>query len=87
MRIAFVVRGCVQGVGCRRFAQRTAESLGVAGFVRNRPDGTVEGEAESDAAALQQFLAALRQGPRLSKVLAVDTVPLPAAGIGGFSIQ
>lgn len=86
-RVAFVVSGRVQGVGYRRFAQRAAEAAGVAGFVRNEADGTVVGEAQGEGGAVEAFLAALRRGPALSKVLAVATEELQLAAGTGFVIR
>ncbi|MDP2791584.1 MAG: acylphosphatase [Rectinemataceae bacterium] len=58
-----IVEGEVQGVGFRYSAMREARALGVAGWVRNADDGTVEVWAEGDEAALEEFLAWLKVGP------------------------
>jgi acylphosphatase len=86
-RVAFRVQGRVQGVGYRWFALRAAERSGVAGFVRNDPDGSVSGEAEGDDVALAAFLADLRRGPRHGRVDAVTTAAVPANGGPGFTIR
>jgi acylphosphatase len=57
------VRGRVQGVGFRYFTLRAAQRHGIAGWVRNRPDGDVEAEGQGSAAALQAWLDELRRGP------------------------
>lgn len=62
------ILGDVQGVGFRFFAERRANQLGLHGWVRNRYDGAVEVEAEGGADDLDQFLAALRQGPRSARI-------------------
>ncbi len=62
------VYGIVQGVGYRFFAQRRARQLGITGFVRNLPDGSVEVYAEGDKDALNSFLVELRQGPIAAEV-------------------
>jgi acylphosphatase len=67
-----IVRGRVQGVGFRYFAERAARELGVRGWVRNRPDGTVETLAEGEADAVDRYLDRLRQGPIGSRVDAVE---------------
>ncbi len=59
-----VVSGLVQGVGYRFFAVRVAQGLGVTGFVRNLPEGTVEILAQSESEdVLKTFIAKLEQGP------------------------
>jgi acylphosphatase len=62
------VEGRVQGVGFRWFVRREAARLGVAGWVRNNPDGSVEAVAHGTAEQLTEFEAALRRGPAMSKV-------------------
>ena len=64
MRRRYVVGGRVQGVGFRWFTERTAARLGLAGWVRNLPDGRVEAEAQGALESLTAFESALRQGPR-----------------------
>ena len=63
-----VVSGRVQGVGFRFFAERAAREAGVAGWVRNRPDGTVETVAEGEMEAVARYLDRLRAGPGGSRV-------------------
>ena len=77
-----VVHGVVQGVGFRWFAERTARALGLCGWVRNRPDGTVETVAEGDERAVGEYLARLRRGPSGSRV---DDVVVEEASAEGFS--
>ena len=74
MRLHVVVRGRVQGVGFRWFVRETARALGVAGWVRNRTDGTVEVAAEADDRTAKQFLDTLREGPPGALVTSVDDV-------------
>jgi acylphosphatase len=78
----FVVRGRVQGVGFRYFVLRRAREHDVAGWVRNREDGAVEGEAAGAPEALASFIAELRRGPRGALVTSVETSELasPPAG-------
>jgi acylphosphatase len=71
-RAAFRVHGFVQGVGFRRFAQRSAQALGLAGWVRNDPEGTVSGEAEGSEDALTAFRSQLAQGPAFGAVDRLD---------------
>jgi acylphosphatase len=71
------VRGRVQGVGYRASAAHEARRLGLRGWVRNLPDGTVETAARGDAAAVDAFVAWLRQGPRGARVTGVDVEEIP----------
>jgi len=68
------VRGRVQGVGFRWFVQRQAQTLGIAGWVRNRSDGTVEVLAQGTREQLFSLRSKLQQGPRASRVDDVDEV-------------
>ena len=70
--VHLVIRGRVQGVGFRYFVARRAESLGLSGWVRNRPDGAVEAEAEGPRAALECLVQAVERGPSGARVTAVD---------------
>jgi acylphosphatase len=63
-----VVKGRVQGVGYRVFARESALRHGVAGWVRNLKDGTVEIYAEADELTLTEFLTDLYRGPILGHV-------------------
>lgn len=88
-RLRILVTGRVQGVGFRWFVARAAARHGIAGFVRNEPDGSVCCEAQADAQpALDAFLADVRQGPPGSRVddLALTHEP-PASGASGFHIE
>jgi acylphosphatase len=76
-RARFLVRGRVQGVGFRWFVVRLAERLDLAGLVRNLPDGAVEVMAEGGTASLAELEQALRQGPRMARVDAVDKSDVP----------
>jgi acylphosphatase len=87
-RLHAAVRGRVQGVGFREFTRRHAAALGLTGWVRNRPDGSVELEAEGPRPALDELVRRLHTGPRLSRVDAVEVAWLPPNGERGrFSIR
>lgn len=77
-----VVKGRVQGVGFRWFAERAARELGVRGWVRNLPDGTVETLAEGDDGAVAAYLKRLELGPKGSRV---DAVVVEESNESGFS--
>jgi len=66
-----MIRGLVQGVGYRAWMLRQAEKLGVDGWVRNRPDGSVEALVSGDTAAVEELLRLCRRGPRLAEVLSI----------------
>ena len=69
--LRYLIEGRVQGVGFRYFARRSARRLGLAGYVRNLPDGSVEALARGTDEALAAFEEALKQGPPGSRVDAV----------------
>jgi acylphosphatase len=75
-RIRFVVTGRVQGVAFRAHARAAAQQLHVVGFVANRDDGAVIGEAEGTADAIAAFTTWLHQGSPWSRVDAVTTSEL-----------
>ncbi|KAK9478212.1 Acylphosphatase-like domain-containing protein [Lipomyces japonicus] len=90
LRISFEVFGIVQGVGFRRFVQKSAISTGdVTGWVRNTEYGTVKGEVQAtELIRLESFLFSIRDGPRRSTVNRIDfesTQALP--GEHGFKIR
>lgn len=62
------ISGLVQGVGFRWFVQQRARELGVRGFVRNAYTGDVEVRAQGDEGQIEDFIRALRVGPRSAHV-------------------
>jgi acylphosphatase len=87
-RLTAAVSGQVQGVGFRMFVLREGRRLGLAGWVRNRADGSVEVDAEGPEGALRQLEAALRRGPSAARVERVDAAwPEPTGATGGFKIR
>jgi acylphosphatase len=77
------VSGRVQGVGFRYALSRRAASLGIAGWVRNRLDGTVEAVFEGDAGAVESLVSWCRQGPRGADVSSVELDWEQPVGDGG----
>lgn len=67
-RVHIIVHGLVHGVGFRWFVAREAGALGLRGYVRNRPEGTVEIEAEGDRSLLEALIAHVKVGPRSAQV-------------------
>lgn len=74
-RLHVLVRGRVQGVGFRWYAREAARDLGLAGWVRNQPDGSVEIVAEGEPALLERLRARLRTGPSGASVTSLDDLP------------
>ena len=85
--IHFLVSGRVQGVFFRAACKRVAEDHGVCGWVRNLPDGRVEGIATGDADALQGLRVWLRHGPELARVDRLDIDELPLQAFERFVIK
>ncbi len=81
------VRGLVQGVWFRAQAQTEAELLGVTGWVRNLPDGSVEAALEGEADAVERMLGWCRRGPPDAIVEKVDVVWERPAGDVGFQVR
>ena len=79
----YLIRGRVQGVGYRYFAQGAARRYGIRGYARNLPNGDVEVHAEADEAALQLFKEDLQLGPRMAHV--VEIVESDSAVAGSYS--
>lgn len=82
-----VVHGRVQGVGFRWSARAEADRLGVAGWVSNRDDGTVEAVIEGRAHAVTAMLDWLGHGPRAARVTGVDVQVEEPEGIAGFGVR
>jgi acylphosphatase len=76
----FVVSGRVQGVGFRFFVEDAARREGLAGWVRNLPDGRVEAQAEGDAEAVERLERKIRRGPPAARVAHVDVEVEPPSG-------
>jgi acylphosphatase len=81
-----VVHGFVQGVGFRFAVERAARSRGVAGWVRNRPDGTVEAAFEGEREDVEALVELCREGPRGADVERVDVVSESPDGLAGFRV-
>jgi len=84
----FLVRGRVQGVGFRWFVEREAHILGIAGWVRNNSDGSVEVLAQGTRDQLSGLRGRLREGPRAARVDIVEEIEArPASGLSSFRIE
>jgi acylphosphatase len=87
-RVRLVVTGRVQGVAFRQSTADEARRLGgLAGWVRNLPDGSVEVVAEGERAGLEALVRYCRRGPRLARVEDLQVGWEPARGdLGPFDI-
>ena len=81
------VSGKVQGVSYRASTRQKARDLGLNGWVRNCPDGSVELQASGDPQALQQLEAWLWQGPAEARVLAVESSTADDEPGAGFEVR
>lgn len=79
-----VLTGQVQGVGFRFHCLREAERLGVVGWVRNEPDGTVAGHFEGTPSAVDSLVDWCRSGPSYAGVERIDVVPAEPSGASSF---
>jgi acylphosphatase len=85
--VDLTVTGRVQGVSFRMYAEREAARLGVAGWVRNEPDGTVAIHAEGAADAIEAFVRWTYDGPSLAHVEHVDAKPAHDTGATDFRVR
>ena len=86
-RVRAVVRGAVQGVGFRYSAREEALRLGLSGFVRNDPDGTVVAEGEAARGDVERFTSWLAHGPEFARVDGVDVEEIATTGSEGFDLR
>jgi len=87
VRRRVVVRGRVQGVGFRASVHAEARRQGIAGWVRNRADGSVEAALEGAPAAVEALVAYCRSGPRFAAVREVSVSDEAPQGELGFAIR
>ena len=79
-----MITGRVQGVFYRNWTTETANALGLAGWVRNRMDGSVEAWIEGQAEAVERFIALAHQGPPASKVARIEATDVTPEGLASF---
>jgi acylphosphatase len=88
LRVRIVVRGRVQGVGFRYATVNEARRLGLAGWARNAPDGSVEIVAEGDPTAVRTLIDWCRHGPPSARVASMHHSEEPADGLlGAFGVR
>ena len=80
------IRGRVQGVGFRYAMAQEAQRLGVAGWVRNRRDGSVEAVVQGDAAAVEAMRLWAGRGPEGAAVTGVEAAP-DNGSFDGFELR
>ena len=81
------VSGRVQGVFFRAWTQQKAAGLGVRGWVRNAPDGSVEAHLEGDKSEIQQLIDLLHQGPPSAQVSKVEVETSDPEGADRFEVR
>lgn len=88
LRVRVTVEGKVQGVWYRAWTQEQAAARGLAGWVRNRRDGSVEAVFEGPSATVEAIIAACWDGPPAARVQAVRVEPIPAEPpLDGFEVR
>lgn len=85
-RVRVLVSGKVQGVWFRESTRQEAERLGVHGWVRNLPDGRVEGLFTGPSAAVDALVAWCHRGPPAAQVAGVVATPEPGPAETGFRV-
>jgi acylphosphatase len=82
-----VISGHVQGVFFRQGTLDAARRAGVAGWVRNAPDGTVEAHLEGEPDAVERVLSFCRRGPRGARVDHVEVRDVEPEGLDAFAVR
>lgn len=82
-----IVTGRVQGVGMRMACARAARSHGVAGWVRNLPDGRVEAQLEGSDEAVEEMVRWLHGGARHARVDGVELSEMTPEAASGFDVR
>lgn len=87
-RVHILIHGDVQGIGFRHHTAKKARELGLSGFVRNLPNGSVEIVAEGETAKVEELLVFCRRGPPMATVMEVVAEEEKATGeFEGFAIR
>ena len=79
--------GRVQGGSFRYYAEREATRIGLGGWVRNEPDGSVAAHVEGDPGAVDGFVRWCHEGPRLARVERVDVRCSDDEGRTSFGVR
>jgi acylphosphatase len=86
VRRRVVVHGFVQGVFFRDTVRGRASASGVAGWIRNNRDGTVEAAFEGEPEAVDRLVAFCREGPRGARVDRIEVYEEEPEGLAGFRV-
>ena len=86
VRRRVIVHGTVQGVFFRGATEAEAAAAGVAGWVRNRPDGSVEAVFEGDRDSVAALVAFCRRGPRHARVAKLEVFEEAPEGLRAFRL-
>ncbi len=84
--IHILISGDVQGVGFRQFVKYNAKKLNVKGWVKNLPNGKVEGKFIGERKNLETLIEICRKGPFLAKVIDVKIEEIPDENFNSFEI-
>ncbi len=87
--VRIIVTGRVQGVGFRYFTVRCANDLGLFGWVRNLPDGSVETAIQGQGEKVEEMIGLLRQGPGAANVsgLDIEEIESKSEELSGFAMR
>lgn len=86
-RVRVIVSGRVQGVFYRATCAARARQRGLAGFVRNLPDGRVEAAFEGPDVAVESMVDWCRRGPDLAEITSIEVVAEQPIGGSGFVVS
>ena len=88
-KVACLVRltGRVQGVSFRAWTRDEAQTLAVAGWIRNCNDGSVEAQLEGEPDAIEELIELMREGPPGAKVDRVEVEEADREGLGSFEVR
>lgn len=81
------VTGRVQGVSFRMRTEQEAQRLGLSGWVRNEPDGSVAVHVEGEPAAVESLIAWCHDGPAYARVDGVEVTPAHVTGATSFRLR
>ena len=89
--VRIIVTGRVQGVGFRYFTVRCANDLGLCGWVRNLPDGSVETAIQGQDEKIEEMIGLLKQGPGAANVSGLEIEEIESesgsAELSGFAMR